>query len=80
MEILCIYFLSLEHLKGGFENIFVVTDHFTRYVQAYPTKNQTAKMTARVLFEQFITHYGFSRRIHSDQAAILNLTSLILQA
>lgn len=69
MEIVCIDFLSLERSKGGFEHIMVVTDHFTRYAQAYPTKNQTAKTTAKVLFEQFIVHYGFPSRIHSDQGA-----------
>ena len=67
MEIVCIEYLSLEPSKGGVENILVITDHFTRYAQAFPTKNQTARTTARVLFDNFIVHYGFPARIHSDQ-------------
>lgn len=47
----------------------VITDHFTRYAQAFPTTNQTAKTTAKVFFEKFIVHYGFPSRIHSDQGA-----------
>lgn len=45
----------------------MITDHFSRYAQAIPTRNQTAKTTARVMFENFIIHYGFPARIHSDQ-------------
>jgi transposase InsO family protein len=60
-------FLSLEPSKGAVENILVVTDHFSRYAQAFPTKNQTAQTTAKVLFENFIVHYGFPERLHSDQ-------------
>ena len=67
MEIVCVDYLSLERSKGGIENVLVITDHFSYYAQAYPTKNQTAKTTARVLFDQFIVHCGFSPRIHSDQ-------------
>ena len=67
MELVCIDFLSLEKSKGGQEHILVITNHFTRYAQAFPTRNQLAKTTARVLFDQFIVHYGFPARIHSDQ-------------
>ena len=67
MEILCIDYLSIERSKGGIENVLVMTDHFSRYAQAIPTRNQTAKTTARVLFDNFIVHYGFPARIHSDQ-------------
>ena len=67
MELVCMDYLTLETSKGGFENILVVTDHFTKYSQAYPTRNQTAKMTAQVLYNIFIVHYGFPARLHSDQ-------------
>ena len=67
LEMVCIDFLSLEPSKGGIENVLVITDHFTRYAQAFPTKNQTTKTTARILFEHYIVHYGFPERIHSNQ-------------
>ena len=67
MELLCIDLLSLERSKGGHEHILVVTNHFTSYAQAFPTRNQLAKTTAKILFENFVVHYGFRARIHSDE-------------
>ena len=67
MDLVCIDYLTLESSKGGFENIFVVTDHFTKYSQAYPTKNQTARTTAQVLYHNFFVHYGFPARLHRGQ-------------
>ena len=69
MELVCIDYLSLERSKGGFENILVITDHFSRYAQAIPTRNQTAQTTARALFENFFLHYGFPAKLHSDKGA-----------
>ena len=66
VELVYIDFVSLERSKGGFENILVITEHFTRYAQAFPTRNQEAKTTAKVLFDNFIAHYGFPARLHSD--------------
>ena len=67
MDLVCMDFLSLEMSAGGYEHILVITDHFTRYAQAIPTRNQSAKTTARILFDNFICHYGFPSRLHSNQ-------------
>ena len=67
LELVHMDFLQLEPSKGNIQNILVVTDHFTRYAQAYPCKNQTAYTTAKTLWENFITHYGFPDKLISDQ-------------
>ncbi|XP_060557360.1 uncharacterized protein LOC132717812 [Ruditapes philippinarum] len=69
LELVCFDFLTLETSKGGFGNILVVTDHFTKFSMAIPTKNQTAKTTADAFYNNFIIHYGIPTRLHSDQGA-----------
>ena len=67
MELVHLDYLYLEPYKGQVENVLVITDHFTRYAQAFPTKSQTAKVTAKVLWHNFICHYGFLEKFISDQ-------------
>ena len=45
----------------------MITDHFTRYALAYASKTQTAQATARILWDNFICHYGFPEQFISDQ-------------
>ena len=63
MELFHMDFLSIEPSKGNIKNELVITDHFTRYAQAYPSKTQIAQATAKMLWENFIRHYGYSREI-----------------
>ena len=49
------------------ENVLIITDHFTRYAQAFPSKSQTALATAKLLWNNFILHYGFPEKIITDQ-------------
>ncbi len=67
LEIVCMDFLGLETSKGGCCNILVVTDHYTKYARAYPTRNQDAKTVAKLLVDDFIVNYGIPERLHSDQ-------------
>ena len=47
LEFLHLDYLCLEPVKGLEENVWVVTDHFTRYAQAHITRTQTAQTTAK---------------------------------
>ena len=67
LELLAIDFLTLEKGKGGFENVLVVADSFTKYCWAFPTRNQRANTVASVLWEKVISNYGFPQRLHSNQ-------------
>ena len=67
MELVCVDFLTLEKSKGGIENVLIVTDHFSRYAQAYPTKDQKANTVARVLWRNFFCRFGFPAKLHADQ-------------
>ena len=69
MELIHLDFLTLggktRDVKGT--NIIVITDHFTRYAQAYVTSKQTTVVVAHTLWENFLVHYGWPEKILTDQ-------------
>ncbi len=67
MDLVCIDFLTVEPDSKGVSNVLIITDHFTRYAQAFPSKNQKACSVAKILVEKYFIHYGLPARIHSDQ-------------
>lgn len=67
LDLVCIDFLSIEPDSRNVGNVLVVTDHFTRYAQAFPTPDQKACTVAKTLWDKYFIHYGLPSRIHSDQ-------------
>ena len=68
LELVHLDFLTIR--KEGTEkaiNVMVITDHFTRYTQAYITLKQTAPVVVKTLWDQFLVHYGWSTKILTDQ-------------
>lgn len=49
--------------------MFVITDHFTKYTEAFPTPNQTAETAARIIVEEIVIKYGSPSEILSDQGS-----------
>lgn len=69
LELVCIDFWSAEGTHGESVDVLVITDHFTKLAHAFPCPNQTAKVVAQKLWNNFFCVYGFPQRIHSDKGA-----------
>ena len=72
MELVHIDYVRMEvtvatDKKPVVQNVLLVVDHFTRYVQAFITKNHTARTTARVLYNNYFSVFGFPQCLMSDQ-------------
>ena len=72
MELVHINYVGMEvtvamDKKPMVRNVLVVVDHFTRYVQAFVTKNHTARTMAQVLYNNYFSIFGFPQCLMSDQ-------------
>lgn len=56
----------LPRTEKGNKYIVIISDYFTRWIEAYPVKNQEAITIARVFTEEFITRYGVPLQVHTD--------------
>ena len=69
--------------KPVVQKILVVTDHFSRFVQAYKVKDKRAITIAKCLYDNYFRHYGFPWHLLSDQGtqfcnAVLNVLCIYL--
>ena len=53
--------------SSGHRYILTAIDYFTRWVEAFPMRNQEAETVARILIEQVFSRYGLPMQLISDQ-------------
>ncbi len=57
----------LPETENGNNYIVVISDYFTKWVEAHALPDQTAITVADKLVNEFICRFGTPRQIHSDQ-------------
>ena len=82
LELIHIDFTSVESMMElnkppCTKNVLVITDHFTRYMLAVVTRDQTVKTINKVLYERFIVIFGASAKLLSNCGA--NFTSALVE-
>ena len=82
MDLLHVDFMSIETMveldeSPQIANVLVFQDHFTKYVLAYVTPNQTAKTIAKFLYGGYISIFGAPARPLSDRGT--SFTSSIIK-
>ena len=60
----------------GNKYILVITDLFTKWVEAFPLKDTTATTLATIMLNEVVCRYGVPTSLHSDQGA--NLCSSVV--
>uniref|UniRef100_A0A1X7U411 Integrase catalytic domain-containing protein n=1 Tax=Amphimedon queenslandica TaxID=400682 RepID=A0A1X7U411_AMPQE len=63
----------------GNQYILVVTDLFSKWVEAFPLASTTAETLATVLINQIVCCYGVPQFLHSDQGPP-NITAKVIQS
>lgn len=66
-EIVAIDFTLLEPSRNGLENVLVLTDVFSKFTVAVPTRDQRASTVAQVVVSEWFYKFGVPSRLHSDQ-------------
>ena len=67
LEVLAMDFTQLEKASNGRENVLVLTDVFSKFTIAIPTRNQKASTMVKALIRELFLVYGVPKRLHSDQ-------------
>ena len=56
LDLLCVYFTTMDPSRDGKENVLVLTDAFSKFSQAFVTPSQMALTMAKNNSEQMVLH------------------------
>ncbi len=59
----------LPKTELGNENILMIVDQFTKWVECIPLPSQTAEVTARAAVDPFFSRFGLPLQIHTDRGS-----------
>ena len=57
--------------------MLVLTLCLTKFVQAYATKNKSARTAANKIYNDLVLRFGFPARLHHDQEETLRMNCVI---
>ena len=61
------YMGPLPETTQGNKHLLVIMDHFTKWCEVFPTKDQNARTVAEILVSKVFSRFGPPTVIHSDQ-------------
>lgn len=64
---------TLDRSRDGREHVLIMTDVFSKFTQAVPTRDQRAHTVAGVLVREWFYKFAVPARIHSDQGRNLKV-------
>ena len=67
LDVLSVDFKQLEMVTDGQENVLVLTDVFTKFTVATPTRDQKALTMVNALLQEWFMVYGVPQECDSDQ-------------
>ena len=67
LDLFCVDFTTIDPSRDSKENVFVLTDAFSKFSQAFVTPNQKALTMAKLIVDKWFYVYGIPARIHSDK-------------
>lgn len=62
LEVVGVYDTVHKPASDGRENALIITDVFTKFTQALPTRDQRAETTSKILLKEWFTKYGVPER------------------
>ena len=70
------YMGPIKETARGNKHILVLMDHFTKWCEAFPTKDQRASTVAQILVSRVFSRFGPPTVLHSDQGR--NFESILM--